>query len=57
MVDYLDLSIAGVVLMVTLFKREAMALGYQVKLRFRIDQKDSLETLSFIKDQWNNDIK
>lgn len=38
---------------VTLFKREAMVLGYQVKLRFMIDQKDSFETLSFIRDQWN----
>jgi hypothetical protein len=38
---------------VTLFKREAMALGYQVKLRFMIDQKDSLDTLLIIKDIWN----
>jgi hypothetical protein len=30
-----------------------MALGYQVKLRFMIDQKNSLETLSFIRDQWD----
>jgi hypothetical protein len=36
---------------VTLFKRKAMALGYQVKLRFMIDQKDSLNTLLFIKNQ------
>jgi hypothetical protein len=36
---------------VTLFKREAMTLGYQVKLRFMIDQKDSLNTLLFIKNQ------
>jgi len=38
---------------ITLFKREAMTLGYQVKLRFMIDQKDSIETLSFIRDQWD----
>lgn len=38
---------------VTLFKRKSMALGYQVKLRFMIDQKDSLETMLFIKDQLN----
>lgn len=38
---------------VTLFKRKAMALGYQVKLRFMIDQKDSLNTLLFIKNQWD----
>jgi len=38
---------------VTLFKREAMALGYQVKLRFMIDQKDSLDTLLIIKNLWN----
>lgn len=36
---------------VTLFKRASMALGYQVKLRFMIDQKDSLEVRSF------NDVK
>jgi hypothetical protein len=30
-----------------------MTLGYQVKLRFMIDQKDSIETLSFIRDQWD----
>lgn len=51
---------------VTLFKREAMALGYQVKLRFMIDQKDSLDTMLIIKELWgmiltqrklkNNDI-
>ena len=34
---------------VTLFKRKAMALGYQVKLRFMIDQKDSLNDMIFIK--------
>ena len=38
---------------VTLFKRKAMALGYQVKLRFMIDQKDSLENMLYIKDQLN----
>ena len=51
---------------VTFFKREAMALGYQVKLRFMIDQKDSLDTMLIIKELWgmiltqrklkNNDI-
>jgi len=30
-----------------------MALGYQVKLRFMIDQKDSLDTMLFIKGQLN----
>jgi hypothetical protein len=30
-----------------------MALGYQVKLRFMIDQKDSLDNMNFIKDQLN----
>ena len=38
---------------VTLFKRKAMALGYQVKLRFMIDQKDSLDNMIYIKDQLN----
>jgi hypothetical protein len=38
---------------VTIFKRKAMALGYQVKLRFMIDQKDSLDTMVFLKDQLN----
>ena len=38
---------------VTLFKRKTMALGYQVKLRFMIDQKDSLENMIYIKDQLN----
>ena len=38
---------------VTLFKRKSMALGYQVKLRFMIDQKDSLGNMNFIKDQLN----
>jgi hypothetical protein len=30
-----------------------MILGYQVKLRFMIDQKDSLNSMLFIKDQLN----
>lgn len=30
-----------------------MKLGYQVKLRFMIDQKDSLESMLLIKDQLN----
>jgi len=30
-----------------------MLLGYQVKLRFMIDQKDSLDNMLFIKDQLN----
>jgi hypothetical protein len=38
---------------VTLFKRKTMTLGYQVKLRFMIDQKDSLNNMLFIKDQLN----
>ena len=38
---------------VTLLKRKAMTLGYQVKLRFMIDQKDSLDSMLFIKDQLN----
>jgi len=38
---------------VTLFKRKSMTLGYQVKLRFMIDQKDSLKSMLFIKDQLN----
>ena len=38
---------------VTLFKRKEMNLGYQVKLRFMIDQKDSLDTMLFIKSQLN----
>ena len=38
---------------VTLFKRKSMALGYQVKLRFMIDQKDSLDNMLFIKDKLN----
>ena len=38
---------------ITFFKRKAKALGYQVKLRFMIDQKDSLDNMLFIKDQLN----
>ena len=40
---------------VTLFKRKEMkaSAGYQVKLRFMIDQKDSLDTMLFIKSQLN----
>ena len=38
---------------VTLFKRKSMTLGYQIKLRFMIDQKDSLDNMLFIKDQLN----
>jgi hypothetical protein len=30
-----------------------MTLGYQVKLRFMIDQKDNLDTMLFIKNQLN----
>jgi len=30
-----------------------MLLGYQVKLKFMIDQKDSLDNMLFIKDQLN----
>jgi len=38
---------------VTLFKRNAITLSYQVKLRFIIDQKDNLDNMIFIKDQLN----
>ena len=38
---------------VTLLKRVSMFLGYQVKLRFMIDQKDSLNTMLNIKDKLN----
>ena len=38
---------------VTLFKRKTMTLGYQVKMRFMIDQKDSHNTLLFMKNQWD----
>ena len=33
---------------VTLYKRKQMRLGYQVKMRFMIDQKDSYNTLLLI---------
>ena len=38
---------------VTLFKIKAMTLGYQVKLRFMVDKKDSLHDMLFIRDQLN----
>ena len=38
---------------VTLFKRKAMVLGYKVKLRFMIDQKDSLNGMLIIKNKLN----
>lgn len=38
---------------VTILKRKSMILGYQVKLRFMIDQKDNLSNMMFIKDQLN----
>lgn len=38
---------------VTLLKRKSMILGYQVKLRFMIDQKDSINSLTLIKDLWD----
>jgi hypothetical protein len=38
---------------VTLFKRKAMTLGYQVKWRFMIDQKNSLDIMNFMKDELN----
>lgn len=38
---------------VTLLKRKAMVLDYQVKLIFMIDQKDNLDTMLIIKDQLN----
>jgi hypothetical protein len=37
----------------SLFKRKAMTLGYQVKLRFMIDQKDSLNDMLYLKDVLN----
>jgi hypothetical protein len=37
----------------TLFKRKSMTLGYQVKLRFMIDQKNALEQMLYIKDILN----
>jgi len=38
---------------VTIFKRKNMILGYQVKLRFIIDQKDSLDEMILIKNELN----
>lgn len=38
---------------VTLFKRKSMKLGYQVKLRFMIDQKDNFNNMLFISKQLN----
>lgn len=38
---------------VTLFKRKAMILGYQVKLIFMIDQKDSLDNMLYLKNLLN----
>jgi len=38
---------------VTLFKRKAMTLDYQVKLKFMISQKDSLNEMLFIKNELN----
>ena len=38
---------------VTLFKRKAMTLRYQVKLRFMIDQKDSLDNMLYLKNILN----
>lgn len=35
---------------VTLFKRKAMTLGYQVKLRFMIDQSESLNDMIILKE-------
>jgi hypothetical protein len=37
----------------SLFKRKSMKLGYQVKLRFMIDQKDCLENMVYLKNQLN----
>ena len=37
----------------SIFKRKAMTLGYQVKLRFMIDQKDSLNDMLYLKDVLN----
>jgi hypothetical protein len=37
----------------SLFKRKAMKLGYQVKLRFMIDQKDCLNNMIYLKDILN----
>lgn len=38
---------------VSLFKRKSMALGYQVKMRFMIDQKDSLKEMTYLKNILN----
>ena len=38
---------------ITLFKRKAMVLGYQVKLRFMIDQKDNLNNMLYLKEVFN----
>lgn len=38
---------------ITIFKKKAMVLGYQVKLRFMIDQKDSLNNMLYLKDLMN----
>jgi LAGLIDADG endonuclease len=38
---------------VTLLKKKAMVLGYQLKLRFMIDQKNSLNTMIYLKDLLN----
>ena len=38
---------------VTLFKRKMMTLGYQVKLRFMIDQSESLNGMTVLKETFN----
>lgn len=38
---------------VTLFKRKAMILGYQVKMRFMIDQSESLDEMNILKETLN----
>ena len=38
---------------VTLFKRKTMVLGYQVKLRFMIDQKESFDDMFILKNKLN----
>ena len=38
---------------VSLFKRKSMTLGYQVKMRFMIDQKDSLNDMLYLKNILN----
>jgi hypothetical protein len=37
----------------TVFKRKAMVLGYQIKLRFMIDQKDCLDNMIYLKNILN----